>query len=49
MEYRVIRVGGWEFQIQVLPEVKVLNSKWVGPGDIGLRFAEALAIKALDD
>lgn len=27
MEFRIVRVPGWEFQIQVLPVVKVLAAR----------------------
>lgn len=48
---REIRVGGWSFFIQVLPEVKFLDSIAVFPREKRLELfqAQQLAIQLLND
>ena len=51
MEFRIVRVGGWEFQIQVLPEVKIIRSihLWDREKALPHDFAAHLAIQLLND
>lgn len=51
MEYRIIRVGGWELQVQVLPVVKLISGFTVAEDAkcLSLEQAYALALEILND
>lgn len=51
MEFRLVKVGGWEFQFQVLPEFAFIAVRPVGDEDkrIDSKLAHALALEILND